>query len=160
VRLELTKRGDYAVRAALALARGDGRLMSVRQIAEEMAVPHRFLSQVMGDLHRAGLVDSVAGRAGGYLLARPGTEITLLEVVEAVEGDSRRETCVLRGGPCRRDGTCAVHDAFVAAEESVIERLGRETVTGLAAALDDVDVVGPGDPPETGEAAPGPGARG
>lgn len=137
MRLELTRRGDYAIRAMLALARDGGRLMSVRQIAAEMEIPRRFLLQVMGDLHRARLVESVTGRAGGYLLARPGTEISLLEVVEAIEGDSRRETCVLRGGPCRQDGTCAVHDAFVAAEDAVIERLGRETVSGLADALGD-----------------------
>ena len=120
MRLELTKRGDYAVRAMLALAGdGDG-LLSVRRIAAEMAIPPRFLPQVMGDLVRAGLVEGVPGRGGGYRLSCPAADISLLTIVEAIEGDSRRTSCVLRGGPCRGEGACAVHAAFIAAEEGMI----------------------------------------
>jgi Rrf2 family protein len=123
VRLELTKRGDYAVRAMIALAcDGDG-LLSAREIAAEMAIPPRFLPQVMGDLVRADLVEGVTGRSGGYRLAIAAADISLLTIVEAVEGTSRRETCVLRGGPCGRDGACAVHAAFCSAEEAMIGAL-------------------------------------
>ncbi|MFA4965305.1 MAG: Rrf2 family transcriptional regulator [Thermoleophilia bacterium] len=147
MRLELTKRGDYAVRAMLALARDPGgSLLSARRIAADMAIPPRFLPQVMGDLVRARLVDSVPGRAGGYRLARPAPEISLLAVIEAIEGGSHRESCVLRGGPCRLDGACAVHDTFVAAEEAMIGHLGG------AALADLVDGLGggrlPGPPPD------------
>jgi Rrf2 family protein len=122
--MELTKRGDYAVRAMLALARApEGRLLSVRRIAEEMAIPVRFLPQVMGDLAAAGLVEATTGRAGGYRLARAADAITLLDVVEAVEGDSRRRTCVLRGGPCGLDGYCDVHDVFFAAQDAMLGTL-------------------------------------
>ena len=101
MRLELTKRADYAIRAVLALSRAaDGERLSVRRIAADERVPERFLPQVMGDLVRAGLVEGTVGRSGGYRLAKPSSEISLLEVVEAVEGDSRRRVCVLRGGPC------------------------------------------------------------
>jgi len=66
MRLELTKRGDYAVRAMLALARGAGNgLQSARRIAEDMDIPVRFLPQVLADLQRAGLVESAPGRSGG-----------------------------------------------------------------------------------------------
>ena len=124
MRMELTKRGDYAVRAMLALARApEGRLLSVRRIAEEMAIPVRFLPQVMGDLAAAGLVEATTGRAGGYRLARAADAITLLDVVEAVEGDSRRRTCVLRGGPCGLDGYCDVHDVFFAAQDAMLGTL-------------------------------------
>ena len=111
MRLELTKRGDYAVRAMLALARGSGGLQSARRIADAMAIPVRFLPQVLGDLQRAALVQSAPGRAGGYRLAKPAASISLLDVIEAVEGESRRRTSVLRGGPCGTDGHCDVHDA-------------------------------------------------
>jgi Rrf2 family iron-sulfur cluster assembly transcriptional regulator len=130
--MELTKRGDYAVRAVLALARAPGgRLLSVRRIAEEMAIPVRFLPQVMGDLAAAGLVEATTGRAGGYRLARPAAEVTLLDVVEAVEGDSRRRTCVLRGGPCGLDGYCDVHDAFFEAQDAMLQALARARLTDL-----------------------------
>jgi len=130
--MELTKRGDYAVRAVLALARAPGgRLLSVRRIAEEMAIPVRFLPQVMGDLAAAGLVEATTGRAGGYRLTRSAANVTLLEVVEAAEGDSRRRTCVLRGGPCGLDGHCDVHDAFVEAQDAMLEALARARLADL-----------------------------
>lgn len=133
MRLELTKRGDYAVRAMIALARdGDG-LVSARAIAEAMAIPPRFLPQVMADLVRAGLVEGVTGRSGGYRLSVSAADTSLLRIVEAVEGSSRRETCVLRGGPCGRDGTCAVHAAFCAAEDAMIGALAAVSLAAVSA---------------------------
>jgi Rrf2 family protein len=132
MRLELTKRGDYAVRAILALARTPGgTLLSVRRIAEEMAIPVRFLPQVMSTLVAAGLVEATTGRAGGYRLARSPDSITLLDVVEAAEGDGRRRTCVLRGGPCGVDGHCDVHDVFFAAQDAMLATLGAARLADL-----------------------------
>ena len=134
MRLELTKRGDYAVRAMLALARGAGNgLLSARRISDAMDIPVRFLPQVLGDLQRAGLVEAAAGRSGGYRLARPSEQISLLDVIEAVEGDSRRRTCVLRGGPCGVDGTCDVHDIFFEGQEALRSTFARSTLAELAA---------------------------
>jgi Rrf2 family protein len=129
MRLELTKRADYAIRTVLALARAaDDERLSVRRVAADQSVPERFLSQVMRDLVRAGLVEGTVGRAGGYRIAKPSKEISLLEVVEAVEGDSRRRVCILRGGPCALDGVCDVHAVFAAAQDDVLNRLGATTV--------------------------------
>lgn len=133
MRLELTKRGDYGVRAVLALARAEaGVLVSARRIADAMAIPVRFLPQVLGDLARAGLVEASPGRAGGYRLTRAADAISLLEVIEAIEGESRRRTCVLRGGPCGLDGTCDVHDVFSAGQEALLATLGGTTLGELA----------------------------
>ncbi len=135
MRLELTKRGDYAVRAMLALARGaGGGLLSARRIADAMRIPVRFLPQVLADLQRAGLVEAAPGRAGGYRLSRDAASINLLEVIEAVEGDSRRRTCVLRGSPCGSDGHCDVHDVFFRGQEAMLATLGAETLADLAGA--------------------------
>jgi Rrf2 family transcriptional regulator, iron-sulfur cluster assembly transcription factor len=134
MRLELTKRGDYAVRAMLALARGSGNgLLSARRIADAMAIPVRFLPQVLGDLQRAGLVEAVAGRSGGYRLARDPAAVSLLDVIEAVEGDTRRRQCVLRGGPCGLDGHCDVHDVFSQGQEALRSTFARSTLAELAA---------------------------
>ena len=137
MRLELTKRADYAIRAALALGRaGPDERLSVRRIAAAQAIPERFLPRVMADLVAAGLAEGVAGRAGGYRLARAAGEVSLLDVIEAVEGDSRRRVCVLRGGPCRLDGVCDVHEVFAAAQEDLIRRFGdaslAATIEGVA----------------------------
>lgn len=134
MRLELTKRGDYAVRAMLALARGSGNgLLSARRISDAMAIPVRFLPQVLGDLQRAGLVEALPGRSGGYRLAKPPGEISLLDVIEAVEGDGRRRSCVLRGGPCGVDGTCDVHDVFFEGQEAIRTTFAGTTLADLAA---------------------------
>jgi Rrf2 family transcriptional regulator, iron-sulfur cluster assembly transcription factor len=133
MRLELTKRGDYAVRAMLALARGSGNgLLSARRIADAMAIPVRFLPQVLADLQRAGLVEAAPGRAGGYRLSRDAEAISLLDVIEAVEGDSRRRSCVLRGGPCGIDGHCDVHEVFFQGQEALRSTFAASTLADLA----------------------------
>src|SRR6266545_3429193 len=131
MRLELTHRGDYAIRAMIALSRHEDGRLSVPRIAEEMHIPVAFLPQVMRDLVAAGLVESASGRSGGYRLARPPAGIAVLEIVESIEGDSRRTTCVLRGSPCGRDGHCDVHDVFFAAQSAMLDRLRRATLADL-----------------------------
>lgn len=133
MRPELTKRADYAIRAMLALARmKDDQLLSARRIAEEMGIPARFLPQVMGDLSRAGLVRAEPGRNGGYRLPRPAVEISLLDVIEAVEGDSLRRSCVLRGEACGRSGQCDVHAVFVAAQDALLGTLSAASLASVA----------------------------
>jgi Rrf2 family protein len=124
VRLELTNRADYAIRAMLALASPDGDgPQSARAIAARMDIPPRFLPQVLRDLSAAGLVSARTGRRGGYRLALPADSISLLAIVEAVEGETGRQTCVLRGGPCGREGFCAVHPVFADAQAAIVARL-------------------------------------
>jgi Rrf2 family iron-sulfur cluster assembly transcriptional regulator len=134
MRLELTKQGDYAVRAMLVLAAPDGDTwISVARISAEMAIPERVLPRVMRDLGAAGLVEARTGRSGGYRLARPAGEITLLDVIIAAEPNDDERRCVLRGIPCGRDGRCAVHDAFGEAREALLDRLAGTTVAEVAA---------------------------
>jgi len=129
VRLELTRRADYGVRAMLALARHGGtEPMSGARIADAMAIPPRFVGQVMGDLVGAGLVEARTGRSGGYRLIGNPSDISILAIVQATEGDSRRRTCVLRNAPCSVDGTCDVHAIFQAAQDALIQELASSTL--------------------------------
>ena len=85
--MKLTARADYAVRAALELATlGDGALMKADQVAEAQDIPRHFLDNILTDLRRAGLVFTQRGPEGGSRLARPADEITLAQVVRAIEG--------------------------------------------------------------------------
>ena len=134
MRLELTRRGDYGIRAMLALARTpDGQRTSVSSIAADHRIPVRFLPSAMADLVAAGLVEGTTGRTGGYRLARSASTITLLDVIKAVEGDPRRTTCVLRGSPCLVSGTCDVHAVFAEAQEALLQRLGGTTLAEIVA---------------------------
>jgi Rrf2 family protein len=133
MRLELTHRGAYAIRAVLILARMyGGPVVPARAIARDMDIPARFLPQVLGDLAHGGLVEARLGRAGGYRLTRPPEQITVLEVIEAVEGDARRQTCVLTGQRC---GTapepCGVHDVFSRAQVAILTRLAGTTIADI-----------------------------
>ncbi len=134
MRLELTRRGDYAVRTMLALAGTGEALLSARRIAEAQQIPSRFLPHVLRDLARAGLVEGTIGRRGGYRLARPARQISLLQVINAVEGETDHWACVLRGGPCGEDGTCAVHEVFAGSRDALLKRLGGTSLGDVIAA--------------------------
>lgn len=144
MRLELTRRGDYAVRAMLALTRVNDEMprgrpsrdsrLSVARIAASEAIPLPVLPGIMRLLRRAGLVAVHRGRAGGYCLARPADRITFLEIVEAVEGNRRQRVCILRGGPCLANEQCAVHRPFLAAREAFWSSLASATLESAAAA--------------------------
>jgi Rrf2 family protein len=133
--LELTHRGSYAIRAVLALARADAaEVVPARTIAREMDIPVRFLPQVLGDLNRAGIVEARLGRSGGYRLSRATEDISLLDIIEASEGDARRQTCVLTGNPCGSSpDPCDVHPMFFDAQEAILARLGGTSVAQVIA---------------------------
>lgn len=132
MRLELTRRGDYAVRAMLALTGADaGAWASVPRIAAAMSIPERFLPRVMRDLVHAGLVEARTGRTGGYRLARPAAAVSLLDVIDAVEPPEDDRRCVLRGIPCGMHDRCAVHDAFAGARAAHRDRLAATALSAL-----------------------------
>ena len=132
--LTLTKTADYAVRAAIALAEawGDDGYRTIHEVADEMALPVSFTPQVLGMLARAGIAESKAGRGGGYRLARSPRRISMLEVVEAAEGTLANERCTLRGGPCRWDDHCAVHETWTKAREALRRQLARSSLADVA----------------------------
>ncbi|QXC62259.1 Rrf2 family transcriptional regulator [Aquihabitans sp. G128] len=85
--MKVSTRGDYASRALLSLAlHDDGTPTSVRDIADRTALPQPYLEQILLALKGAGLVRSKRGVGGGYVLARPAEEITLAQIVSAVDG--------------------------------------------------------------------------
>jgi Rrf2 family protein len=83
-----TAKADYAVRAAveLAAAGGSGEPVKADDIAAAQSIPLNFLENILAELRRAGIVESRRGAAGGYLLARPPEEISVADVIRAVEG--------------------------------------------------------------------------
>ena len=141
MRITLSRRGDYAVRAILALAEHEGGLgeargtqrgfLSTRRIADRMHIPAPFASHVLADLVRAGLVIGGAGRRGGYRLAVPPGAISILRVVDAAERAAGPPRCVLRGMPCDPDGRCAVHDTLDGATRAARAAMDATTVADL-----------------------------
>jgi Rrf2 family protein len=84
--VRISAKADYALRAAAELATADGGPVKGERLASSQEIPPKFLENILGDLRHAGLVRSQRGADGGYWLQRPAGEITLAEIVRAVEG--------------------------------------------------------------------------
>ena len=108
--LKLSRKGDYGLLlvTALALRQAQGKLVSLREVAQEKKLPYKFLSQVAGELHKAGIVESKEGVGGGYRLARSPKKILVREVLDALEGPMAAEKCE-HEEECGCEGTC-VHE--------------------------------------------------
>lgn len=133
MQVSLGRKGDYSVRAMLALARayGHGR-RKARQIAGVMDIPERYLPQVMAPLVRSGLVRATAGPDGGYELAHAPQDITMLQVVEAAEGPIIEDQCLLQGGPCDWNEVCPVHEFWARTHTVLAAELRSVTFADLA----------------------------
>lgn len=83
--MRLTSRGDYAVRTLIELAKNEGGVLSLHAAATNQKIPFYYLQTLIGSLKKAGLVDSVRGKGGGYFLTRPASEISMYEVFAAVQ---------------------------------------------------------------------------
>jgi Rrf2 family iron-sulfur cluster assembly transcriptional regulator len=131
----LSRKADYAVRAMIALGEAweSGGLRTISAISEEMALPRSYTPQVLGRLIEAGLVVSRPGRGGGYRLTRDPADIRMLAIVEAADGPLRIERCTLRGGPCRWEDRCAVHDTWVDAVDALRRSLEEARLTDVLA---------------------------
>jgi Rrf2 family transcriptional regulator, iron-sulfur cluster assembly transcription factor len=134
--LTLSRRGDYVVRAAIALANSwrSGGYTTISEVADDMEIPRTFAPQVLGDLARAGFAESKAGRSGGYRLSRPPSKISMLEVVESAEGVLISERCPIRDGPCRWNNVCAIHPTWAKVSEAVRSTLSRAPLSQIAGA--------------------------
>lgn len=130
MRLEITRRSDLAVRSLVALARHDGR-MKASALADAVGATSGFVPQVLSPLVRAGWVTSDPGPTGGYTLARSLEHVSVLDVVEAVEGPTDQGRCVVTGGACAVGGTCAMHTAWARAREVLLTTLGDLPLSSL-----------------------------
>ncbi|MDX9709137.1 MAG: Rrf2 family transcriptional regulator [Trichloromonas sp.] len=116
----LTRKGEYAIRGMVYLARQEpGKLILVNEIAETVDVPQSFLAKIFQGLTRLGLVRSSRGAGGGFALARPASEISLREVIEAVEGPICANRCVIDASFCGRGGNCTVHPVWHRVQDQV-----------------------------------------
>src|ERR1022692_3266720 len=109
MRVTPSRRTDYALQAMIYLASAEHRRTEAPEIAEKMGLSVNYLRQVLRILTRAQLVLSSPSRTGGYALARPADEISILEIIEALEGPLAPAECVLRDGPGPWGGSRPVH---------------------------------------------------
>ena len=115
--MQLTREADYAVLCVLEVARF-GR-MSAAEVARRQEVSPAFLGKIVGSLAKAGVLTTRRGVGGGIDLGRPAESLTLLEVVEAVQGPFAINRCLIHSGSCDRQGDCCVYPLWVKAQRNM-----------------------------------------
>jgi len=122
--MQITRQADYAVRAVLYLAKIDGGDRApTSQIAREQHIPPSFLAKIVSQLSVAGVVQTSRGARGGVSLSRPPSNITLLEVVEAIDGPIALNECVRNPNACEFCDSCDVHPVWSTAQSHLIDHL-------------------------------------
>jgi len=121
--MQITRQADYAVRAVLYLARNTDQRTATSLIAEEQRIPPSFLAKIVSQLSIAGLLHTSRGARGGVVLAREAKEITLLEVIEAIDGPIQLNECVGDNGTCSFDENCPLRPIWCEAQEELVGRL-------------------------------------
>ena len=105
--------------------------MKSSELAERVSSTAGFIPQVLAPLVRSGWVRSDPGPTGGYVLVADLGEISVLEVIEAIEGSTDMKTCVLDGGHCDEVGHCAIHDAWSRARTQLLEELAATSLRDI-----------------------------
>lgn len=106
----LSRSCTYGLQAVLYLAAQErNRYVPIRQISDDLGLSHPFLTKVLQQLTRKGLVQSLKGPRGGVALARPPEAVTLNAIIEAIDGPARFEGCILGMHGCGPDNPCAFH---------------------------------------------------
>jgi len=122
--MQITRQADYAVRAVLHLAKvGNSERSATSTIAKEQNIPPSFLAKIISQLSIAGLLHTSRGARGGVTLARDPKEITLLEVVEAIDGPIQLNECVGDNGVCTFDDHCPIKPVWCDAQDELVKRL-------------------------------------
>jgi Rrf2 family iron-sulfur cluster assembly transcriptional regulator len=127
---------EYALQAVLYLAlKPVGEKTNIKELTRVLEIPYHFLGKIMQDLTRKGILISQKGPTGGFALQKRPEQITLLEIVDAIDGTAFLESCVLGFPECSSTHPCAVHETWGALREKMHTMLSSENVVQLAAAM-------------------------
>jgi len=131
---KISTKGDYGLLLLSALAKkaGNNVYVSLGEIAKEQNLSLAYLSQIIAPLKRAGLVVSREGKTGGYKLAKPAGEITMMKVLETLEGPVIPvKCCNIKGAKCGIESQCAVKSTWLSAQKILNDFLKGKTLADL-----------------------------
>jgi len=130
--MQITRQADYALRAILYLARLDPQQRaSTSQIAEYQQIPPSFLAKIISQLSIAGIINTSRGARGGVSLARKPEEISLLDVVEAIDGPITLNECTKDPSVCAFGEDCPIHDVWCETQAELVQQLQQSTFDKL-----------------------------
>jgi Rrf2 family protein len=128
----LSRAAEYAIRGVAHLADNKGgEVIESEKIAKAEGVPAAYLAKLFQALAKKGFVRSVRGPEGGFTLAMSPERISLLDIIEAVEGPIHLNDCLIRPGYCQREPICPVHDVWRGAQEKLLDYLKESNFADL-----------------------------
>lgn len=132
--MQITRQADYATRAVLYLARArKDKLIPTNEIARGQNIPSSFLAKIIGQLSIAGLLYTTRGAHGGVRLAREPQNITMLEVIEAIDGPIQLNVCAHLEGLCCLEDTCSIQAVWGKAQKELVTKLKNTNFGQLSA---------------------------
>ena len=132
--MHLTKESEYALLGlAMLAAKGPKEETSLAAIAESQRVPRDFLAKIFQKMARHGLLASGRGRGGGYALARPPADISMRDVLDAVEGPAKLNECFFWGEHCADDDPCPLHEWMKEVRPAILSVLEEVTLEDYVA---------------------------
>ncbi|MBN2148237.1 MAG: Rrf2 family transcriptional regulator [Anaerolineales bacterium] len=131
--MQITRQADYAVRAMVYLSQlGANRRAATSQIAHEKQIPPSFLAKIVSQLSVAGLLETSRGARGGVSLARLPENISLLDVVEAIDGPILLNECVSDASNCVFGDDCPMRPVWCDAQKELVDKLRKTTFAQVA----------------------------
>lgn len=128
----LSKSCVYGLRAALYLANQEkGKFIPIRQMSDKLEISFHFLTKILQQLTAEGILESFKGPNGGVRLVRTGSEVPLMDVVEAIDGSKLLTECALGLPGCGVKAPCPIHDKWAETRDSIREMLEKSTLTEL-----------------------------
>ncbi|MCC6347783.1 MAG: Rrf2 family transcriptional regulator [Nitrospirales bacterium] len=129
--MKISREADYAIRCIIYMAQEPDTLHLITDIAASQEVPKSFLAKILQKLARAGIVSSTRGVNGGFTLSRRPADITLLDVIEAVQGPLALNACVIDRKACTRKEACSVHPVWMELREFLRGKMREYSFAGL-----------------------------
>lgn len=131
--LLFSRQCEYAIQALIYLAKHKQlKWITIKQIAEHLKIPQHFLSKIMLVLVNKKLVKSSKGLHGGFAFNISPEKISLFDIVEAIDGDSYRNQCIIGFPDCSHENPCPVHDQWKTLREGFVEMIQKKNLKALA----------------------------
>ncbi len=127
----ITRKTDYAIRSILYLCEKKNKIVDVNEIAKQKLIPKIFLSKILQKLCKKGVVKSLKGKKGGFYLAKDPSKLTLMEIIEIMQGPISINICVVNKRKCKLSNLCSVHPIWVNLREEMEEKFKRITFEEL-----------------------------
>jgi len=129
--MRLNNTTQYAIRMLNYMANKHEGLLSAKELSERLEIPYKFLTKIMTSLVKSEFIVSIRGREGGYKLAKPASEIMLLDILNEFGDDIQEEQCVLGIGTCGSEKKCSLHDQWVQPKEMMIKMFAETSLENL-----------------------------